>query len=99
MKAKETREFLDKLNCEVCGYAKEMMEKGLCFYSCEDHFRLEETIDTELTELERLARIGIATKEFFRKYKRFYYDLDDGTGFLNTIASVKNLLKFMESEE
>ncbi|MBP2027428.1 hypothetical protein J2Z35_001222 [Acetoanaerobium pronyense] len=62
MKAKETREFLDKLNCEVCGYAKEMMEKGLCFHSCEDHFRLEETIDTELTELERLAEIGRATE-------------------------------------
>lgn len=58
MKAKETRAFLDELNCEVCGYAKEMMEKGLCFHSCEDNYRLEEAIDTELTELERLAEIG-----------------------------------------
>ena len=62
MKAEKTRELLDSIDCIACGYAKEMMDKGLCFHSCELHYRLEEAIDAELTELERLASKQTPTK-------------------------------------
>ena len=60
MKAKKTRQLLDELDCQACGYAKEMLEKGFCFHSCEDNYRLEDELEVELTELERLAEIGKA---------------------------------------
>ena len=62
MKAEKTRQLLDELDCKACGYAKEMLEKGFCFHSCEDHYRLDDEIEVELTELERLASKQNPTK-------------------------------------
>lgn len=65
MKAEKTRKLLDELNCQACGYAKEMLEKGFCYHSCEDHYRLEDEIEAELAELERLAEIGNVVEALF----------------------------------
>ena len=67
MKAEKTRQLLDELDCQACGYAKEVLEKGFCFHSCEDYYRLEDEIEVELTELERLAEIGRAFEKALKE--------------------------------
>ena len=100
MKAEKTRQLLDELDCQACGYAKEMLEKGLCFHSCEDHYRLEEEIETELTELERLAEIGQATEIAYSKGAMLIYDIcENYEGEIysyNSDADIGELLEWLE---
>ena len=103
MKANKTRELLDELDCQACGYAKEMLEKGFCCHSCEDHYRLEDEIEVELTELERLAEMGKIVEALFDNKVNLLVNPEWCHGELesydNSIKSIKDLISWYREQQ